>query len=105
MPETSFVLGLAVFISIIVFLSGMATTVYPSFTLLSNNDLTIISGEAIGIAGACAIATGIPCAGALVIGSIFGFVTITNTMFYTLIMLPCLVTLAFVMARLARGGG
>lgn len=103
--DTRFVFGLVIFLAFIVFFSGMITALNPEFTLLTNVDTGIIATEAIGIAGACVISTGIPCAAAVVIGSIFGLVTVTNTLFNTLIILPSMIVLAFVMARLARGNG
>jgi len=70
-------------------------------------DFIWLSGGILGVAGACTIATGIPCAGAL---AIFGIASFTKYLFFgdaftMAIFIPIFVILIYIVSRLARGGG
>ena len=103
--DTSFIMGLVFFLAFAVFVSAMVAEHVPGFTLLTDVDIFYIATEATIIAGACVITTGAACAAALGGFSVVGFFIVSNTLLNTLIIVPCLVVLGFVMARLARGSG
>jgi hypothetical protein len=103
--ETAFVLTLLVFVSVAAFLTLSISQTFPGFTILSGFDLTALGTEFFVIAGTCVITSGIPCAAALVLSTVFNLFVIPQGLLFTLIVLPLSITLAYVIARLARGGG
>lgn len=103
--ETPFVLSLLIFLAFCVFMTTQIAPHYPQFSLISSFDAVLLGGSFIGIAGACVIATGLPCAAALVFFNALTFFTVGNTLVTVLIFLPLSVTAGYVLSRLARGGG
>lgn len=103
--ETPFVLFLAIVFSVLVFLGGLMASTYPNAFAIQQWDILVYGGTFIGVAGACAVATGLPCAAALILANIITLISTSNTLLYTLVFLPLTITLAYVIARLARGGG
>lgn len=74
--------------------------------LLDTFDLGILIVEITGIAGTCVIATGIPCAVAFVVASIYNIfnAVIVNQNFVQLfIMLPLSIGISYILSKLARG--
>lgn len=103
--ETPFVLSMAILFSVLAFIAASLATSYPSINLFSEWDLYLYVGSIVGVAAACAIVSGIPCAIALVVGNLITFLTAGNTIMYTVLFLPLSVTVAYVTARLGRAGG
>lgn len=69
-------------------------------------DFAWLSGGIIGVAGACVIATGLPCAGALAIfgfGSLLKYLLVPSNPFFLAIFLPIFVLLIYIVAKLGRG--
>jgi hypothetical protein len=103
--ETPFIFTMVI---IIVFLAWFTTQIqgmYPQFQGITSFDVVYFAGAIVGVAGACAISTGLACAGALGFLSITGFFVVQNTLILSLIFIPIAVTVAYVVSRLARGGG
>lgn len=98
-------------VSILFFLAvlGFFSTIAPSeFKVLEPFDFAWLGGSFIGIAGTCAIATGLPCAGALaVVGivSLWKYFIVNVEWFKTIVITPILVILIYLAVRIARGGG
>jgi len=103
--ETPFIITMMVIIVFGIWFTSQIAPRYPQFQFLSGFDAMIFAGAFIGIAGACAIATGLACAGALIFFSATGFLFVQNTLVFLLVFTPIIVTVAYVISRLARGGG
>jgi type III secretory pathway component EscV len=103
--ETPFVLSLMIFVAFCLFMTTQIAPRYPEFNLLSGFDALLLGTSFIAIAGACVIATGLPCAAALIFFNALTFFTVGNTLVSLLVFLPLTVTAAYVISRLARGGG
>lgn len=103
--ETPFILTLMVFVAFLAYLTLSVSSTYPEFQTISAFDFGKMAGSIIGVAAACAIATGLPCAAALTIFGLLNLVTTSNTLLSTLIIIPLLVTTAYVVSRLGKGGG
>lgn len=102
--ETPFVLSLVVILAFISFMSVLIVARYPQFAILSSFDMGFFTANIIIVAGTCVIATGLPCAAALAFFSFTQFFIVQNTVLYSLVFVPLTVTIAYVMARLGRGG-
>lgn len=103
--ETPFILALVIFLAFTIFLTTQIAPRYPQYQVISSFDFAYLGGGLIGVAGACAIATGLACAGALVIFNVLSFFLVSNTLIGTLIFTPLTVVVAYVVSRLAKGGG
>ena len=78
------------------------------YQILSTFDFAFMTGSIIGISGACVIATGLPCAIALVVFgliSLFTYIIVSIEIIKLLIILPLIFTFIYIIARLGRGGG
>jgi hypothetical protein len=90
------------------FLAFMMSIVPPELQFINIFDFTWFIGGLLAVTGACVLATGIPCAGAIVIfgaTSIYTYVILYNSVVKLIIFLPIMVTLVYITMRLARGGG
>lgn len=103
--DAPFIFGLMVFIAFLIFLTTQIQTWYPQYQTIGAFDMVFFGGQFIAVAGTCAIATGIACAGALVFFSVLSFFFVQNTILNTLIFIPISVTVAFIISKLARGSG
>ena len=103
--ETSFILTLMIFLAVSVFLATQIAPQFPEFSIVTPLDFIIFTSSFIGIAGTCALVSGIPCAGALIVFNVLTFFIAGNPLISTLIFIPLTVTLAYVISRLSRGGG
>jgi hypothetical protein len=105
MSATSIFVTTMFFLSFLGFISALAPI---QFQVLSPFDFAFLGGSFIGVAGTCAIVTGIPCAVALVV---FGAVSVLSqfitpvTWIKTLIFIPISMIMLYLAVRLARGGG
>lgn len=103
--ETPFVFGILIFFTFLAFMTVLIQSSNPEFELMSTFDAAFLGGSLIGVAGTCVVATGLPCAGALIFFSVLQFVVSSNAILSALLFIPLSSTLAYVIARLARGGG
>lgn len=103
--EVNWIFGLLVFLS---FLGVMSLFVPEGMKVMNLFDFAWLGTGIIGVAGACAIATGIPCAAALAIfgvATLLEYIVVSNSIIKVLIFLPIIVTLIYIVSRLGRGGG
>jgi len=87
---------------------GFISTLPGAPRILEPFDFVWFVGGMLGVAGACAVATGVPCAGAIAIFglvSIYKYVIVRVEWIKLLIFTPLLVVLIYIVLRLARGGG
>lgn len=103
--ETPFVLTMMVIIVFGIWFTSQIAPRYPQFQFLSSFDAIFFAGAFLTVAGACAIATGLACAGALAFFSFTGFFFVQNTLVFLMVFTPIVVTIAYVISRLARAGG
>lgn len=92
----------------LVFMTWLTTQIqprFPQFQGISGIDFAIMTGGIVGVAGACAVATGLACAAALIIFNTVQFFAVQNTLIGTFIILPLSVCLAYVISRLGSHGG
>jgi len=98
-------------VSILFFLAilGFFATIAPAeYKILEPFDFFWLAGSFIGIAGTCAIATGLPCAGALAIVGVTTFLkylVVGVEWFKSIVIIPIMVILIYLAVRIARGGG
>jgi hypothetical protein len=91
-----------------VFLALILLGMPEAYSFVNTFDLTLMSGEIIGVAGACVIATGLPCAGALAIFgllNIVAFIVVADNIIKFVIFTPLTVVFIYLIAKLARGTG
>jgi hypothetical protein len=103
--DTRFIIFCAAFVGILIWMGAQIVETNPEYQVLPAFDAVVMGGTFLGIAGTCVIATGLPCAGAIVITGLGGFFLVQNTVVFSLIFLPLALGLVYVVARLARGGG
>jgi hypothetical protein len=103
--ETPFILSFMLFLAFLMYLTISISSTYPGFKTITSFDFGIMGGSIIGVAAACAVVTGLACAGALAIFGALTILTVQNTLLSALIIVPILVTVAYVVSRLSRGGG
>jgi hypothetical protein len=107
MMEWKFILAYSIFLVAIMLIQSLPDFP-PDLKIISPFDFVWFSGGIIGVASACVIASGIPCAGALAIWGIttvWQYVIVSIEWVKLLIFTPLVVTLIFIISRLARGGG
>lgn len=105
MADIKYILAFSVmlaFASALVLAGGV-----ENFIVFDLFDIGFFSGEIVAITGACVIATGIPCGVALAIG---GTVTIiyyvlTDQLLTLIFFTPIVVTIIYILMKLARGTG
>jgi hypothetical protein len=110
--EAKLLLGIVLFVAFISFLTTISP---PEYQIMSAFDLAILGGGFLLVGGACAIATGIPCAAALIVFGVIDLVHFTATpifllssdigWFKAIILTPISLILLYLAVRLARGGG
>jgi len=97
------------FIGILSFFAGMIYLGMPSeYQLLSGFDLGAIIIQLVGLGSACVIATGIPCAVALVIAGLFDitWLIISFDIIKLFIIMPMLIGFIWLLiTRIGRGSG
>lgn len=101
--EYIFIFTMVFFVGFVIFLVAQAQTTNPDIEVFSGFDVSIFVASILGVAGACVIATGLPCAAALVFFNFLTFMTSGNGIIFSLILTPILATLGFIIAKLARG--
>lgn len=109
MANISTELGFILFMSSFLAILGYFMSLLPSTMQFINTfDFLILGGGFIGVAGTCAIVTGIPCAGALIVFgliNVYQYIIVTNSLIKLIIFTPIIIGLVYVVSRLARGGG
>jgi hypothetical protein len=103
--ETKILMTIMFFMSVLGFMSIYLPV---SMQVLSPFDFVWFGGGIVGVAGACAVATGLLCAPALVIFgvvSMFAYIVILVSWIKLLIFMPIVVVVVYLASRLARGGG
>ncbi len=103
--NVNFLVSISVFVGFISLVSLAAITQYPEMAFIIGIDPAVFATELLVVAGTCVIATGIPCAGALIIFTTINVWVATDPIIATLITAPLFVGLAYLVARLARGVG
>jgi hypothetical protein len=103
--ETPFIFTMAIIIVFLIWFTTQIQGMYPQFQGIQAFDFAYFGGAILGIAGACSISTGLVCGGALLFFSVTGFFIVQNTLIYTMIFIPIALTVAYIISRLARGGG
>ena len=105
MFETKILMAIIFFLALAGFFSTLAP---PEYQIMNPIDFAILGGGLIGVAGSCAVITGIPCAIALVA---FGFLNLLAlfitgiTWVKTIVIIPLTIVVIYLASRLARGGG
>jgi len=100
-----------IFMTIMFFLAiaGFISTLMPAeLRLISPFNFVLLGGSFVGIAGSCAIATGLVCAGALVVVGILNLFAmfVTNIGWVgAVIFVPLTMVIMYLAVRVARGGG
>lgn len=103
--ETKLFVTLFVFLGFLAFFSAIAPQDYRFVSLI---DLGWLMVSFVGVAGSCAVATGLPCAGALAVFSfinLFQYIVVTNDIIKTLLFTPIVMAIMYLAIRIARGGG
>lgn len=100
-----FILSFMIFTSVVILLGGLALTSGFDTTIFTGFNIPVFVTSLIGVAGACVLVTGIPCAAALLFFNLITFMTSGNAVIFSLVLTPLLVTLAFIIAKLGRGVG
>lgn len=95
---TAFMVSLMFFMVILVWF-GTQTASFPNMTF----SFVAFGTELIGIGVACAVITGIPCVAATAVAIVLNFFIVPVE--FQLLFAPILAVLAYLLARLARGGG
>jgi hypothetical protein len=104
MMETKILMYILFFLAFV----GFINTIMPKeYQFLNAFDMVWFSGGIVGVAGSCAVATGLICAAAL---AIFGLTSMLAYIVFSLgwiklLMMPVVVIIAYIVMRLARGGG
>lgn len=105
MSEVGVLASILFFIAVL----GFFSTIMPEeYKIMDVFDFAWLGGSFITIAGTCAIATGLPCAGALAIVGVITFwqyFVIKLEWFKTIIITPIIIILIYLAVRIARGGG
>jgi hypothetical protein len=105
--ETQIILTLMAFLAFLTFISNLPDT--PNeYKIITPFDFAWFTGGVLGVAGACSIWTGLPCAAALAvfgIVSFFNYLVVAYDVVKLLIFMPVIATLIYIVARLGRGGG
>jgi hypothetical protein len=100
--------ALAFIVAFIAFLGFMSTIAPPEFVILKPFDFIWFAGSFIGLTTVCVVATGIPCAGGIVVFgmvSLYQYFIVSVDMIKLLVFTPLLVVLIYIAMRLAKGGG
>lgn len=90
------------------FLSAMSLFLPEPLQFFTAFDFAGLGLGIVGVAGACAIATGIPCGVAIAIYSVYNFVQyyiLSDSVLKLVIFLPISIMLIYIIMRIARGGG
>jgi hypothetical protein len=93
---------------LLAYLGFMSTITPAQYNIFGPFDFAFLGGSIVGVSGACAIVTGIPCAGALVVFgvvSFLNFIVFNHAILKELLIVPLVVLITYLMARLAKGGG
>jgi hypothetical protein len=100
-----------IFMTIMFFLAiaGFLSAILPSYLqIVSPFNFAFLGGSFIGVAGACAVATGLPCAAALAIFGVADILSIFVTgldWIGAIIFVPLTMVILYLAVRIARGGG
>lgn len=103
--ETAFIFTMVIIIVLGTWFTLQISPRYPQFQFITGFSALVMVGSFVGVAGACAIATGLPCAAALIAATGLTFFLTPNPLVSLLIFTPITVTLAYIISRLAKGGG
>jgi len=105
--DVRFILTLMVFFGFLSFLV-MFTDIPDNMKFFQPFDFAWWVGGIISVTGACVVWSGIPCAAAIAIWgllTVFNYVVVTQEWLKLLIFTPIVVTMIYVVMKLARGGG
>ena len=105
MSEMKYLFGVATFFAFLGFINFYLPTYMQFFNAF---DFAWFGAGILGVSGACVIASGIPCAGAIAIfgfGTIFNFIVVSEQWLTVLIFTPLAITLIYLIVKLGRGGG
>lgn len=103
--EARIILSIMVFFAFLGFINLMLP---EPMRFMSMFDFGWMGGGIIGVSGACAIATGIPCAAALGIfgfGSFILYVVVSVEWLKIILFTPIVIVLMYIVSKLGRGGG
>ena len=107
MEETKILFSIIMLLSSLTFFTFIAP---PQFQVISPLNIGVLGANFIGVAGTCAIATGIPCGimvavfGVIDIFSVY-FASVSNDWIQLLVFVPVAFITLYISLRLARGGG
>lgn len=104
MSSVKVLFAIMLFVSFIGFITAQIQATFPSFQIMTGFDFAVFTVSLLGVAGTCAIVTGIPCAGAMGFFIFATFFIFSNPML-SVLFAPITVVVAYIVARLGRGGG
>ena len=102
MEDIGYVMSIGLFMAFILAMTTMIQLSFPEFQIITAFDFIVLGVGFIGVAGACVLVTGIPCAAAMgffAVGSFIAFSTAVLWMLFT----PLTLVMTFIIAKLARG--
>lgn len=102
MEDVGYIMSIGLFLAFLIVITGLIQVSFPAFHIIDVFDFAALGISFIVVAGACVLATGIPCAGALVFFSFANFIIFSNTILWFLFT-PLTLTMAYLVAKLARG--
>ena len=105
--EVRFILTLMVFLGFLTFMVSYSD-IPEELKFIEPFDFVWWVGGIIGVAGACVVWTGLPCAGAIAIwgiGTVYKYVVVNLEWLKLLVFTPLVVTMIYIIMKLARGGG
>jgi hypothetical protein len=105
--ETKILLTILFLLSFFAFMINLPD--FPSnLKFINAFDFYWFGGGTLGVAGACAVLTGLPCAAALAIFGVLSFlkyVVVSYEWLKVLFFMPMIIIIIYIESRLARGGG
>lgn len=105
MADVKFIFGV---VAMLAFFAYLNTLLPAEYQFINTFDFAWLGGGIVGIAGTCVIATGLPCAVALgVFGfvSVWAYVIVSNEIIKLLVFTPILITVIYIVSKMARGNG
>jgi len=107
MAEIKFLISLMSFYAFLLFLFQF-TDIPDDMKFFSGWDFAWFGGGIIGVASACVVWSGVPCAAALAVfglGTLWSYVVVSFEWLKILIFTPLLIGTVYVISKLGRGGG
>jgi len=103
--EAKILMTILFFLAILGFFTAILP---PELQVIKPFDFVWFGGGIIAVAGACVIATGVPCAAALGIfgvASLLKYIVVSNSWLNLVIFMPITIIIVYIVSKLARGGG